>query len=295
MTLPQTINSLQMTVEKVAGKMTAIATDETLDRSGEVLDIKKWDLKNFKRNPVLQAGHSNMPQNTIGIAKNIKVDRQGKRLLFDPVFHEITETAREIKKMFDEGILKTFSVGFIIHYKRDEQGRILREGDGWPIISKYELIEISAVPVPANPNAEVIQNSIDNAKKASKEEVGGVIKWLNKTVGTTIIKPKSKNKRSVIKSLVHYARYARKFYDGKELSGDNKKEIIKTATELQAILGDVTNGGGARDKIKKGRDLKVYVEPARENVKISCDQATRKALQKIAKNANLILREIKKG
>lgn len=126
-----------------SGKMVAVASDETLDRQGESIPIETWDLKNFKQNPVLQAGHVYMPQATIGAAKNVRVE--GKKLLFEPVFHDITQLAREIGQMFREGFLKTFSVGFIRHTD-EKTGEI-----------SNELLEVSAVPVPANPKARIIQ------------------------------------------------------------------------------------------------------------------------------------------
>ena len=160
---------LNIGVEKIDGKMVAIATDQTLDRHGEKLSIKLWDLKNYKKNPVLQAGHDYKPESTIGLAKNIQID--GKRMLFEPVFHEITALARNIKDMFEEGILKTFSVGFIRKLKRDKEGNALTDKAGDYIIDKLELLEISAVAVPANPSAAVIQRGIDGVKNNEVKEI----------------------------------------------------------------------------------------------------------------------------
>ncbi len=145
-------------VEKKDGKMLAIASDETIDRMGESLIIDKWDFTNFLKNPVLQLSH-NYERPPVGVAKNIQI--QGKRILFEPVFHEITQEAREIKKLYEEGIMKAFSVGFVA--PKDEKG-------------KYELLEISAVSIPANPNALIMARSYD------AKIVKDVSVWVCKTV-----------------------------------------------------------------------------------------------------------------
>ena len=146
-------------VEKKEGKMFAVASDATVDRMGDSLSADKWDVTNFVKNPVLQLSHDyNQPP--VGIAKNLEI-KAGK-LFFEPVFHEITQTAREIKKLYKAGIMKAFSVGFIP----------AKEKDG-----KYELLEISAVAVPANPNALLLVKSFD------AKTVKQVSAWVSKNVG----------------------------------------------------------------------------------------------------------------
>lgn len=267
---------LQVFIEDVVGKMVAVATDETIDRQGDKLDITKWDLKNFKKNPVLQAGHDYMPQNTIGIAKNIRVE--AKRLLFEPVFHEITQTAREIKKMFEEGILKTFSVGFLTHYKRDKEGRVMTEG-GWPVIDRYELLEISAVPVPANPSAEIVQLSIDKAKQATIEEVEKIKGFIDAEVERP-----APAKKAVIDSLLYYSQHTSAYYKGKTLSETNQNKILNIIADLQALM-PVKSGESA-----KGRTLKVVEEKTSNNYD---EEVVLRALQNVAKNINFALNKVK--
>ena len=133
---------LSSLVEQKEGKLTAVASDETVDRMGDSLSIDNWDFKNFKKNPVLQLSHD-YSQVPIGVVKNLKI--VGKKMTFEPVFHEFTQAAREVKKLYEEGIMKAFSVGFI--YPREEKG-------------KFELLEISAVAIPANPTALICSKSV---------------------------------------------------------------------------------------------------------------------------------------
>lgn len=121
------------------GKLTAIASTEDKDRSGDVLSVHNWDFSKFLMNPVLQAGHDYRPQFTIGRAKNIRVE--GKQVLFEPEFHTITPLAKQVKEMYEKGFLKAWSVGFIPGTKQ-----LSGEEEG----TDNELLEVSAVAVPAN-------------------------------------------------------------------------------------------------------------------------------------------------
>ena len=119
-----------------------IASDETLDRQGEVISVDGWDLDNFKKNPVLLWGHDQY-RPAIGMAESLgyKTIEGKKRLVYQPKFHRKDEFSRLIADLVDEGWIKTSSVGFMpIKFEDDKY-------------TKQELLEISFVNVPANPSA----------------------------------------------------------------------------------------------------------------------------------------------
>lgn len=125
----------------------AIASTDVVDRHGERINQDGWDLKNFKANPVLLWGHDHT-EIAVGNARNIHIERAGgtPRLVFTPDFHTATDKARALKTLYDEGRLNSFSVGFVP-----------KEFDGKDAIYlKQELLEISAVNVPANPEARML-------------------------------------------------------------------------------------------------------------------------------------------
>lgn len=162
-------------VEKVEGKLVAVASEEVEDRHGEIIEIDGWNLKNFKKNPQLLWMHNLTHGRSLPIGKAEKtgfrmIDGK-KKLVFEPVFEEITKFGRTVKRFFEEGWLNTFSVGFI--GKEKEENRYL----------KQELLEISAVPVPALASAEIISRaktmSLDESTVKAilgeeKEEKGGI-------------------------------------------------------------------------------------------------------------------------
>lgn len=143
----------------------AIASTSVVDRQGEIIDQSGWNIKNFKKNPLLLWGHDHAIP-AIGTAKNIKIVGEGKKaqLVFEPVFHEITDFAKAIKTMFDEGILNSFSVGF---------KPIEAEGNTY---TSQELLEISAVNVPANPEARMMAMKSLQAAGFKDKTIGKLIK-----------------------------------------------------------------------------------------------------------------------
>ena len=160
-------NYLKATTIKSKKGLVAIASTETPDRVGDSLKATDWDLAKFKANPVLQAGHDYNPQFTIGIAKNIRVNEK-KQLVFEPVFHEITQLARDIKGMYQEGILKAWSVGFIPY--------ALMKNENGEKMGKNELLEVSAVAVPANSEA------LTYAKSYGDSEIKNINDWVEKAL-----------------------------------------------------------------------------------------------------------------
>ena len=120
-----------------SGTFEVIASTQSVDRQGEVILLEGWDLKNYMNNPVILFGHDYW---SLPIGKATDVSIENGQLIVKGVFAS-TEFAQEVRKLYDEGILKTVSVGFI---PMERQGNV---------ITKAELLELSFVPVPANPDA----------------------------------------------------------------------------------------------------------------------------------------------
>lgn len=148
----RTINTHIKGIDEVTRTITFIASDETLDRYQEVIAYNSWDLSAFKKNPVFLWAHDyhSLP---IGVVK-AWVDKQAKALMASVRFPEpgLYEFADQVFNLFKEGFLRAVSVGFIATKWENGDGKTV------PWYRKYtgtELIELSAVPVPANPSALV--------------------------------------------------------------------------------------------------------------------------------------------
>jgi len=125
----------------------AVASDGIVDREGDRIDPDGWDLTNFNMNPQLLWGHNVREYRPpIGKVERLWFEGEGKRkrLMFQPKFDMKDTFAAELFRKVKEGFLNAFSVGFI---------PLERDGN---TITKSELLEISLVAVPANPNARVV-------------------------------------------------------------------------------------------------------------------------------------------
>lgn len=136
-------------MEKDGDNIVFVATDETMDRHGEVIPMDSWDTENYERAPRLLVDHDHRVEKIVGKAENIK--KTAKRMTFTPLFHGITEVSRETEAMVKQGFLDTVSVGFIPHEKTNE------------------LVEISFVTVPANPNAARIKSLLDESETTEQK------------------------------------------------------------------------------------------------------------------------------
>ena len=130
----------------------AVGSTEDEDRDKDIVRVSGWKLDNFKNNPVLTWSH-NYWEPPVGKAVSIKKDNNKKKLIFKAQFDKDDDKARLIFNKYKNGFLNTFSVGFIgLEFNfRDEENRWF----GGKEFVKQELLEISPVTVPANPNANM--------------------------------------------------------------------------------------------------------------------------------------------
>lgn len=148
------INRHSIKEAKGEGTFEVIATTEGIDRDGESILVKGWVLDNFMKNPVLLWGHDYY---SLPIGAVTSVTQEGDSLIAKGVFAN-NPRAQEIRQLYDDGILKAVSVGFI---------PLERQAN---VITKAELLELSFVPVPCNPSA------LSTAKAAQLEKLVTTIK-----------------------------------------------------------------------------------------------------------------------
>lgn len=113
------------------------------DRMGDIIVSDAWNdnaLKAYAQNPVILAFHRH--DRPIGKATNVKAGKDGLTLTA-----YISKAAGEIRELIKDGILKAFSVGFIV-----KDADYDMEKDIF-LIKEVELLEVSVVSVPANPYA----------------------------------------------------------------------------------------------------------------------------------------------
>lgn len=144
-------------------------TDETVDRMGDIIRVDGWDFQNFRANPVFMPWHEyrDVP---IGQALDVYVDsvkakatdkaghkpkKPRKRVRFVILFDD-DEFSERIFQKYRGGVMRATSVGFRptqIKRPDDDEREELGMGPFGVIYEKQELLELSAVSVPANPSA----------------------------------------------------------------------------------------------------------------------------------------------
>ncbi len=136
-------------------------SDDSIDRTGEVVEQAGADLSLFMQNPVVLAGHD--PACPIGTASNIR--RDGTRTIADLTFAPpgVSPKADEYWGLIQNNILRSTSIGF--DPVRSEPMDPARPR-GPQRYKKWVLCEISVVSIPAQSRATLIDAT--NAKSLSE-------------------------------------------------------------------------------------------------------------------------------
>jgi HK97 family phage prohead protease len=136
-----------------------VASDETVDRYGDVVSAKGWQLDNFKANPIFLWGHNyDAP-----IGRVVKVGVEDGRLMSTArlASEGTSEFIDGLWKLIKQKIVNAVSVGFTVNSEddyeaiRDEEERVV----GLHFL-RQELLEISLVAVPANPSALLVARGL---------------------------------------------------------------------------------------------------------------------------------------
>jgi uncharacterized protein (UPF0147 family) len=203
---------------------TATISDETRDRYGDRILVAGWDLKDYDKNPVLLFGHD-YESFSVGHALDIFKENAGKaakakgkkkarpRLRGTFLWSRANPEARILKELYADGDMRAFSVGFIPDKFRipsnDEERDELDLGEWGVLHQKQTLLENSAVPVPANPNAvqedglKAIQDQIPEDELPGLRKLAERLKGVNDELarGLAHMLPSTKKQVSVKKDV----------------------------------------------------------------------------------------------
>lgn len=147
---------MHCTVKAAEGKpiITFTASDETLDRYDEIVSASGWKLDAYRKNPVFQNSHK-YGDIMFTLGKAVGVEVKNGALVQDIEFAvDINPVARLAYDLYKGGFLNAVSVGFIpLKWEDGNQ----KAGYSRKYLEQ-ELLELSAVSIPANPNA--LQNAV---------------------------------------------------------------------------------------------------------------------------------------
>lgn len=186
-----------------------IGSTAAIDRDGESITPEGWDIKNFKKNPVILLNHNyyGLP---IAKAENVRV--QDGKLVFKIKFPEegVSAEADTVRKLAKGGFINASSVGFKAREWKDGQS----EKEPRRTYLKQELLELSLVTVPSNPEAIISEKHFQPAIEkgvVTQEEISRLITALT-------------NMKSIAVDVY------------------SKAEVDKLCNEIKALVDGITKG-----------------------------------------------------
>lgn len=234
--LKNLINNLDLKEVKQWRTFKVVASTEDSDRSWEIIKASGWDYTNFMKNPVIIANHVYKIENIVGKATSIYV--KDNQLIIEWVFSESNPLGKLLADLYEEWMVKTVSVWFIPK-SRDEGNK--------RIITNAELLELSFVAVPCNPNAL----SLD--QKSLLEEF-----WLLKEKETLASLSNEKNfdDEGVNDSTTDDT-----------IRKNSEKEILSTLNDIKALLEVLVDGN-----TKKLSEANILAKETLQNVARTVNQ-----------------------
>jgi HK97 family phage prohead protease len=175
--VPQARDQLGITFERDGAqaeggrRRSFVASDESVDRYGDIIRASGWQLDAYRTNPQLLFAHQSR-QLPVGRVVDIAVD--GTRLIahaeFAPEGLDATGFADTVWRFVEAGFLKAVSVGFAPTKVPNEiKDPVTNAWTGGFEFVGQELLELSVCTVPANPNALQLARDLKLAPETLRE------------------------------------------------------------------------------------------------------------------------------
>lgn len=165
LTLPRASAHEVRVVDEKKRTLRMIASDETVDSYNTIFLVGGWKLDRFMKNSVFLYAHNDdpaVPTLPIGRVVKIGAEQEGARKVLAAYVEFVDEAvypfAGLVYRLYKDGFLRGVSVGFrnVKHRVIEDPKELAALGFTRPygaVLEENELVELSAVPVPSNPNA----------------------------------------------------------------------------------------------------------------------------------------------
>ena len=228
------------------------------DRHYDIVKQDGWDLKNFKKNPVVLDSHNYCSIEHI-IGKMTKIGVKDGKLKGSLVFAEMNPKGLLAKEMAIAGFINAVSVGFIP-----------KEFDDKYNILKSELLELSIVSVPANPEAlfEKLNKTYEKNKTKNKKSIkksGNNVK--NKIKAKKEVKTDKNNDSKVEQKEVKETRDIKSepiIQENKESIKSKKLVIMETIAYSIKSVGEELKRSSVDDSTDRARFNRLLNKSIRE-------------------------------
>ena len=146
-----------------------VASDETVDGHGSIIEQRGLQLDRFKRNPVVLSSHEH-GEVPVARAENIWLEGPPWRTMIRFRFGSNAK-AQVVKDAVVEKLLSALSIGFLPREDRAPSASE-REAGARSVITKSELLEVSIVAIPSNPAALIQRQTALEALALRAARVG---------------------------------------------------------------------------------------------------------------------------
>jgi hypothetical protein len=202
-----------------------ISSDGTIDRYGEIISANGWRLENYRRNPVFQNAHQygdvifTLGRALITDVRTVPpstLNAQPSTALYQRIQFatDVNPMAKIAYGLYKGKFLNAVSVGFIpLRWKDTDKvaaGRAATGVQATRIYLEQELLEVSAVGIPANPNALVLGL---NAGAIEKTDLRDLQDLLKQTLGTPTHEPETVPIKFISPSTADLLRLAKQVRD----------------------------------------------------------------------------------
>jgi HK97 family phage prohead protease len=144
-----------------------LASNDSLDRQGERIARGAWVLDAYRKNPIVLVHHD---YRSLPVGRTVSIFEDERGLVADIEFDDQDPTARLVESKVQRGFLNAISVGFrSLETRPDPTDRTVL------VHTRAELLEVSLVAVPANPEALVLQRALQHQLAV---DVMGIQHWI---------------------------------------------------------------------------------------------------------------------
>lgn len=221
--------------------MKAIFSSEIVDAQKQKMIMSGGDFGRFESNPVLLFVHNDEAV-PVGVVKNLRVEN--KQLIGEILWDEKDPEAMEIKRKYDDGFMRGFSIRATVKkFHKEMVGEI-----EIVVIDEWELIEISCVSIPANRDALVIEKSV-----SSVNEAGETVESPESVIATFFSNYQNTNKqmKEVFKKLGIVAVEQQTESEVMKKIGDLETRATVAESDVQKKDGEISTLKGQIDTIQK--------------------------------------------
>lgn len=239
-------NCVEKKESKAPGVITFVLSTIDVDRDSEVLIPKGVNIKEFKRNPILLWNHDSYSRPSIGKILMETFDVFDEKIVSDVLFDLNDPFAKLIHDKYLNGFLNSGSVRFM----PTKIGEPIFDDQKGVTYEKWDLLEFSAVNIPANPNANAVMRQLHEEAENVKgdAEMYEAYQAFTKSVKDAYEKadvdiddakyPVHKNVKDYIEQLKA----------GRVLSKTNEKKLRDAHASIGAVLSAVADDESDDDK-----------------------------------------------